>query len=464
MKGIVLENIEKYKLIDKKDNVLIGLSGGPDSVFLFHILKDLRKELDFNLHIAHVNHGIRGKEALKDQIFVEDLAKQYNLPFYLKLADMDGYAREHNLSSEEAGREIRYDFFNEILDRLGGGKIAVGHNKSDQVETMLMRFFRGTGIDGLRGIEYKNNNIIRPMLNIRREDLENYLKENGLESRIDKTNLETIYNRNKIRLETIPHIEKNYNPNLIDTVFRSSDNFKEDSDFLESYTDEIYKKITKRSKDMVLIDKESFLKEHRSIRSRILRKIIENIKGDLQGITQQHIVNSLDFIEMGNTGKMIDLLEDIKVFISYDRIKVGKNIEIYKEDFCFDLVGEKTKIDELKIEVELEVMDIDKFKTFGQNPYIKYFDYDKIKSNLQIRNRRNGDVFQPFGMDGRSKKVKDFFIDEKVPRDERDKVLFLTENDNILWLVGYRINDNYKITESTEKVLVVKILRRISNG
>lgn len=465
MENIVLENIRKYNMIDKKDKVVIGLSGGPDSVFLFHILRILREKLDFTLHIAHINHGVRGKEALKDQLFVENLAREYKIPFYLKKADMDGYAREHNLSSEEAGREIRYDFFDEILRKIDGDKIAVGHNKSDQVETMLMRFFRGTGIDGLRGMEYKTGKVIRPMLNIDREDLENYLKEHNYKAMIDHTNLETIYNRNKIRLETIPYIEENFNPNFIDTIFRTSDNFKEDSDFLYKYTKKTYENMLKLDKEEeIILDKGKFQKEEKAIKSRIIRYSIEKLIGNLQGITQQHIIDTIDFINESKTGKSIDLLKEIKVILSYDDIIFSKKRIVDEKEYTYQLKERSNRIEELDIKIDLDIINIGDIEGFSKDKYIKYFDYEKIKGELSIRNRRAGDIFAPLGMKGRSKKIKDFFIDEKIPRDKRDKIPLLTDEENILWIIGHRVSEDCKVDSRTKKVLRVIYQGGYRNG
>ena len=186
MEDRVLKTIKKYNLIQEGEEIVIGLSGGPDSMALLYVLLDIREEIDFNIHIAHVNHGIRGKDALADEKFVEKLAKKINLPYYSKTVNMDKYAKEQGISSEEAGRKLRYGFFREILFKLGGGKIAVAHNKNDQAETLIMRFFRGTGIDGLKGMEYKNGDIIRPILGIERKEIEKYLLDRNIESRIDK--------------------------------------------------------------------------------------------------------------------------------------------------------------------------------------------------------------------------------------------------------------------------------------
>ena len=409
MKDVVLETIFKYQMIEKGDKIVIGLSGGPDSVFLFEMLRQLKDQLEISLYIAHINHGVRGKEARSDQDFVEEMSKKYNIPFYLKEADMNGYAKKHNLSQEEAGREIRYAFFNEILQELGGGKIAVGHNKNDQAETLLMRFFRGTGLDGLKGIEHRVNNIIRPILDISRAEIETYLKEENIASKIDKTNLETIYNRNKIRLETIPHIEKNYNPNIVETLFRSSSNFKEDGDFLSSYSKDVFLKLSRKEASKLSLKRQEFDKEHNSIKSRIIRQAIEEIKGDLNGLSQKHIEDSLCFIEKGQTGRGIDLIDGIRLVLNYDLVEISRDSGLKKDKYSYELEEGLTVIENLNMEIKLEIIDRDNFEENTKYPYIKYFDYDNINGSLQIRNRRNGDIFKPLGMNGKSKKIKDFF-------------------------------------------------------
>ncbi|MFS8542049.1 MAG: tRNA lysidine(34) synthetase TilS, partial [Tissierellales bacterium] len=188
MKEKVLDVIRKYNLIEDKDNILIGLSGGPDSMALLFVLLEIKEYIDFNIFIAHVNHGVRGKEALEDEKFVEELANRLNLPYFSKTVNMDEYAKIKKMSSEEAGRELRYEFFREVLSKIGGGKIAVAHNKNDQAETLLMRILRGTGLEGLKGMEYKKGDIIRPLLGIERKEIENFLKERNIEYRIDRTN------------------------------------------------------------------------------------------------------------------------------------------------------------------------------------------------------------------------------------------------------------------------------------
>jgi tRNA(Ile)-lysidine synthase len=455
MKERVLKNIREYNLIEDGDNVVIGLSGGPDSMALLYVLLEI-VEIDFNIYIAHVNHGVRGEEALADEIFVENLAKKLNLPYYSTQVNMNEYAKAKGISSEEAGRELRYGFFRKILNEIGGGKIAVAHNKNDQAETLLMRIFRGTGIDGLRGMDFISRDIIRPILNIERAEIEKYLEDKDIETRLDKTNLENIYSRNKIRLELIPYIEENFNPNIIDTLWRTSRIATIDSDFLEKHTEKIYNNMMKkRGKHSIILDRKLFLEEGRSIQQRIIRNSIIDINGSVQGITEKHIAYILNLFIDGDTGKSIDIIDNLIAKTSYEELIIEKKRKVKKKDYLYEIPIEDTiYIGDLGLKVNTELTTVDNIDFNSIDSFTKYFDFNKINGKLYIRNRKNGDRFFPYGMEG-SKKIKDYFIDEKIPKDKRDEIPILIDNENIIWIVGYRISNLYKITECTEKVLKI---------
>ncbi|MCF6464563.1 tRNA lysidine(34) synthetase TilS [Clostridium sp. Cult2] len=460
MKDKVLKTIKEYKLIEEKDNIVIGLSGGPDSMALLYILLDIKEEMDFNIFIAHVNHGVRGQEALADERFVEALAKELNLPYYSKTVNMDKYAKEQGLSSEEAGRALRYGFFREILAKIGGGKIAVAHNKNDQAETLLMRFFRGTGIDGLKGMEYKSGDIIRPVLGIERGEIEKYLSDRNIETRLDKTNLMPIYNRNRIRLELIPYIEKHFNPNIVDTLWRISNNISIDSDFLDKYSKETFRKLVKKKENnSIILNGNLFVKEDKSIQQRVIRNCILDINGDLQGFTNRHIIDTLALFLEGGTGKSIDLINNIVAKTSYDDFVIEKKKDVEYRDFLYKIDFEGfTYIDDLQIGLNVKILPNKGIKANVKDKFVKYFDYDKIEGSLFIRNRKDGDRFIPYGMKG-NKKIKDYFIDEKIPREERDRIPIITDEKEILWIVGYRSSDKFKITADTKKVLMIELIK-----
>lgn len=460
MRDKVLECINKNNLIEPGDNVLIGVSGGPDSMALLYVLMEIKSIIPFSIYIAHVNHGVRGLEADMDEQFVKEEAQKNNIPYYSKRIDMEGYAREHKLSREDAGRILRYGFFRDIISSLGGGKIAVAHNKNDQAETVMMRFLRGSGIDGLKGMDYISGNVIRPILDISRFEIEDYIKLHKIETRLDRTNLETVYNRNKIRLELIPYIEEHFNPNLVDTLHRTSRIAQMDSDLLQEITLEKYQIVVKyEDKNSIILCKDNFLYQHEGIKFRIIRQCIQNLSGKLQGVTEAHVRNVVELFK-GETGKKINIANGIVAKTSYDDLIIKINENEIVSSFNYKIpTGERIYIKELDTYLESLVLPIDKVQLNFNERFIKFFDYDKIKGDLYLRNRKLGDVFTPFGMRG-SKKIKDYFIDEKIPISHRDRIpLLVDDNNNILWIIGMRTSELYKITTETKNVLVVKYIK-----
>ena len=457
LKEKVLSIIKEYKLIKKNDNIVIGLSGGPDSMALLYVLLEARKELDFNIHIVHINHGVRGADADADQLFVQRQAEELSLPYYTKNVDMVGYGKEHGISAEEAGRKLRYGFFREVLSKVGRGKIAVAQNMNDQAETLLMRFFRGTGVDGLKGMEFIVDDIIRPILGISRKEIENYIERNGIPTVLDRTNLMPIYTRNKIRLELIPYIEENFNPNIINTLWRTSIISQVDSNFLEKYSKERYTDIVvKEDKDYIALNSKKFLREDKSIQQRIIRNAILEIDGSLQGISEVQVTSALSMFLINETGKEFHLSNNIVAKTSYERFILEKGKSDLENDFSYEIEMEGvTKFKELGSLIELRIVTREDLNNLYKDKNIKYFDFNMIKGNLRLRNRKAGDKFIPFGMKGR-KKIKDYFMDEKIPKELRDEIPLIVDEENILWVVGYRTNEIYRVTEETEKILEVK--------
>ena len=459
MKEKVLNNILEHKLIERGDNILVGVSGGPDSMALLYVLLDIKRDIEFNIYIAHVNHGVRGEDALSDELFVKSIGKTLDIPYFSREVNMNEYAKEKGISSEEAGRELRYSFFREILSNLGGGKIAVAHNMNDQAETLIMRFLRGTGIDGLNGMRFRNEDIIRPVLNINRSQIEHYVSENNIKTVLDKTNLETIYNRNKIRLNLIPYIEENFNPNIVNTLWRTSQTCISDSQFLEEYSEKRYNIVVKReSKSSIILHGDKFIEENKSIQQRIIRNCINKINGSLQGISEKHTSSVVNLFMNMETGKEIHLHNNIIAKTSYyDFIIEKANMDSKSIDYFYTIdINNITYLSELDYYFLWEVVSAENVKFKNNDPNIKYLDFDKIKGSMHIRNRKPADRFTPFGMKG-TKKLKDYFIDEKVSRELRDTIPLLVDEDTIIWVVGYRTNDLYKVTSNTKKILIVKL-------
>ena len=456
LKHKVLSTIKEYNLIEENDNIVIGVSGGPDSMALLYVLLDIRHLIYFNIYIAHVNHGVRGEEAKDDQLFVEKISKELNLPYYTKNVDMIQYGKEKGISSEEAGRELRYGFFREILGLHGGGKIAVAHNMNDQAETLLMRFMRGTGIDGLKGMELIAGDIIRPILGIDRKEIETYIEYNNIETVLDKTNLMPIYSRNKVRLELIPYIEEHFNPNIINTLWRMSKISSLDSKFLEDYSKKKYNIIVKKQdKHSIILDGDKFGDEDRAIQQRIIRICILKIDGSLQGISEAQISGVLNLFLLSETGKSIDLSNDIVAKTSYEDLIIEKRREREENSYLYNLsLSGINNFELLGYSFDIEVLYRDENFVMDKNKNTRYFDLDKVEGDLKVRNRLNGDKFVPFGMKG-TKKLKDYFIDEKVPKDLRDSIPLVVDNRDIIWVVGYRTNEMYKLTNDTKRILSI---------
>ncbi|MFA7533593.1 MAG: tRNA lysidine(34) synthetase TilS [Tissierellaceae bacterium] len=455
MKDKVVAVIKEHNLIEEEDNIVIGVSGGPDSMALLFCLLEFRKTTPFNIFIAHVNHGVRGEEARRDQLFVEKTAKDLDLPYYTIDVSMEQYGKEKGITAEEAGRELRYGFFREILKKQGGGKIAVAHNLNDQAETLLMRIMRGTGIDGLRGMFFKYQDIIRPILGIKREEIEKYIEENGIETVLDKTNLQPIYSRNKVRIELIPYMEENFKPNIINTLWRMSTIVSTDVDFLEEYTKREYNNLVNKGEGhSIIFNKEGFLNNHRSIQQRLIRNGILELRGSLQGTTEVQILKTLDLFLGETTGKEIDLSNGIVARTSYGDLIMEKQLVSSEKDYSYGLAVPSSLIIHNGYKFETKILERDFDLTFHGKGNVKYYDYDKVVGKLEVRNRKDGDRFVPFGMKGR-KKLKDYFMDEKVPRELRNKIPLIVDNENILWVVGYRTSELYKVTDDTKRILSI---------
>lgn len=454
----ILDNIVKYSMFDKGDKVIVAVSGGPDSICLLHSLYELREKLAITIYAAHLNHCLRGRAADMDEEYVKEFCHKLNIEFRSKRVDVNKLSKDKNISCESAGRKARYDFFYELKKEFNAQKIAIAHNANDQAETILMRIMRGTGLNGLVGIRPVRDKIfVRPLINITRSQIEDYCTLNNLNPRIDKTNLETIYSRNKIRLELIPYIQKNFNEDIIKTLNRLSDTIKADNDYLEAISKEKFKKYCDINKEKVIISKGAFV-EHKAIITRIIRLAIYNLCGNLYNLDKSHIYQIID-IQGTSTGKALNLPGNINVINNYGNIYIykTKNYSSKKETNTEYKLG--MGINELRDEnliVELSLLKNESIQNLKSNKLIKYFNYDKIKGEIVLRHKKDGDRFIPLGMNG-SKKLKDFFIDEKVIKYQREEIPIICFDNEISWIVGYRTSEVFKVTENTKNILQIKI-------
>ena len=461
MRDKVRDFIIENKLIEKGDKILVALSGGPDSVCLLNVLYSLKEDFHIKIGAAHVNHMLRGDEALADEEYSKSLCKNLNIEFYVKKIDIDKISKEKNISHEMAGREERYKFFETIKNNYGYNKIAVAHNANDQAETIIMNMMRGTGIEGLCGIRSKREGgIIRPILCLSREEVELYCSSNNLEPRIDKSNLENIYSRNKVRLDIIPYMKGNFNKDIINTLNRMANLIQVDNDFLEKETLNNFKVYCSNTRDALIISKEAFNLD-RAIISRIIRKAFFEFTGKYSNFEMKHIYDVIE-LSQNTTNKRIDLTNNVlaeniygdiylklkdNIIREYKEVVINKG-ELDNTDICYENYN-------VRFNIIINKNNID----FSKNVLIKYFDYDKIEERLVIRKRRNGDKMLPLGMKG-NKKVKDIFMDLKIPVDERDKIPVLCFDNEIAWLVAHKVSEKFKITKETKNIIKITFARK----
>ncbi|EQF44573.1 tRNA(Ile)-lysidine synthetase [Clostridioides difficile CD175] len=452
----VLSTINKHNLIQKGDKIVLGLSGGPDSVCLLHVLNRLKKDFNIEIYAAHLNHQIRGIEAQKDALYVSKLCEDMGIVFFVKSINVPKYCENEGLSLEEGARKLRYEMFYEIKDKIKANKIAIGHNLNAQAETVMMRIMRGTGLKGLKGIDYiRDNCIIRPILDVERNEIEEYCEAYNLNPRIDKTNLENIYTRNKIRLDLLPYMKDNFNSNVIESIVRMSNSLKSDNDYIEKEAEAKFREVSNiKEKGFVEINLDDFVCLHDAIKVRVLRNSIKHILGDTNFVDQRHIEDIMSLEDNSKVNKMLTLPRNIFVYRKKDSI-ILTNEEIVNEEieFYYNVPSNGfIKIKELKQIIETQVMSIDRYKSMKLDNSSKGFDFNKVKGGIVIRSRRQGDKIK---LAMGSKKVKDLFIDLKIPREERCKIPIITDSEGIICVGDYKISENYKIDENTKEVLKI---------
>jgi tRNA(Ile)-lysidine synthase len=455
----VKKTIKKFHMLESGDRVIVGVSGGPDSIALLHVLQQITKRYKLSLKVAHLNHGFRGKEAQKEAQFVEETAQKLGLSCEVKSFDVPAYKKKSSLSSQEAARVIRYQFLKEVKENCSAEKIALGHNANDQAETMMMWLLRGTGVKGLSGIPpVREGVIIRPLIETTREEIETYLKEEGIPFVIDSSNQKNDYLRNRLRNELFPLLEEHYNPRLIKNLVQTSYNISRENEYIEDIANELLDDITAPGTDgSLVIDSKKLLALSPVIQLRCVRGVLEQVKGDLRRIGSIHIYAILKIASSDSPHKVLKLPGGIRVEKSYHHLTV-KYHQTDQPSFNYRLtsIPGRMRIEEIEKEMHFKMLEGGDNCINKENHDIAYLDGGKALLPLTIRNVRPGDRFQPLGMKG-EKKVKDFFIDEKVPMTERKRVPLLFFGDVLGWIGGMRINHRLRVTKRTKKVLRVEI-------
>ena len=438
--------IEKNKLFEKNEKLVVGVSGGADSVCLLSLLCKLKEEMNFQITVVHVNHQIR-EEADKDADFVRALCEKNKVEFVLRKYQVNSLAKEWNMSSEEAGRKVRYETFSEVLGE-DLGKIVVAHNQNDVAETVLFNLFRGSASAGLSGIKPMNGNIVRPLLCFSRDEIEAYLKEINLEYCIDQTNLTDDYTRNKIRNHILPYAEENIVKGSTSHIYATAAFLREQEEYLEEETERNFHKVANLSEEgtTLKIIGEEFLKLHGFMQKRVVYKAIEQLAKSRKDITSKHIDGVINLFHKEGM-KCTDLPYNLQAKSSYKDVSIGIKEKDLEEKI------EERPLEEAK-EFTFRVFSAKMPDTIPEKQYTKWFDYDKIEGTLTVRSWREGDYLTV--LNGKHQKsLHRYFIDEKIPKDERDKILLVTQGSHVLWIVGRRISDHYKLDENTKQIIEI---------
>ncbi|NOX19634.1 MAG: tRNA lysidine(34) synthetase TilS [Chlorobi bacterium] len=441
----IIRFVKSAALLEEGENVLIALSGGPDSVFALSFFVKFRRRFKINVFAAHVNHNLRGKDSDDDELFVKNLCGKMNIPLSVTGVDVKKFKAEEKFSTEEAARILRYEALHKSAENFGCSKIITAHTSGDNTETVLLNFTKGTGLSGAAGIPVKRGKIIRPLLSVEKSEILSYLKENEIPFRVDKTNEENDYQRNYIRNEIIPRLKK-INPSLNETFFKSSNVFRNAKNIVDSVIEKNYEKYAAVKKGELKISTALAEKEGKEI-------FLETVKFAVErnfGIALQYaaLINLFELIS-NQTGKSVKIEKSVVAVKERSGLVLFKNKK--KKPFAqIELsLGDSVKVNGFEIKISKAEKFGGKFKPKKNGEIISA---DKIKGKFILRRWKKGDSFRPLGMRG-TKNVSDFLTERKIDSAKRKEILVLTNDNKIVWIVGLRIDDRFKITEKTKKAI-----------
>jgi tRNA(Ile)-lysidine synthase len=494
----VLDFIQRYSLISPEEIVVVGVSGGADSVCLLHVLAKCQKELGIKLHIAHLNHQLRGAESEADAEYVSNLAGSRGVPITIDRQDVAAYRTERNCSIEEAARELRYAFFARVAREVRANRIAIGHTRDDQVETILIHILRGTGITGLCGLapcspmaydsqgtslRAKRSNllVIRPLLDITRGETVSYCQEYQLEPRIDSSNLSPSFFRNRLRLHLLPLLRQ-YNPSIDQALLRLADIAKEDSALIEQQASGLWDEVARQENNAIYLDKKLIASLPIALQRHLLRAAVTKLAGDVRDIEASHIEAARSLLNKP-TSKRISLPHGLICHGGYDELMITKLPSVIASEarqsqippcpfpplsgeFPLKVPG-KTVFPGWKVIASIVRERAASLSSQGalstnertyQGNLVAHFDLQKIGTALFVRQRQPGDRFQPLGMN-MPKKLYDFMVDAKIPRSWRNHIPIVCSPQQIVWVVGWRIDDRVKTTEASQKILRLEFIK-----
>jgi len=459
----VHNTVISHRMLQSGDLVVVAVSGGPDSVALCYLLHRLRHSHQVELVVAHVHHGLRGAEADQDALFVHNLSHQLGLPVVEQRLEVRTWQREHGGSLQMAARALRYQCLHQVMAEKRASKLALGHNADDQAEEILLRILRGAGQRGLSGMAPCNRKgVIRPLLECHRHEIMAYLEDNGLAFRQDSSNLKPWCQRNLLRLELLPQLQQVFNSNLSATLLRTSKIFREEEDFWESHLASwMHEHSLNQGDGEIRFPIRPLLEAHPAMQKRLLRRVVQEVKGDLREFGFHHTEILLQLCQSPAANRQLDLPGAVRAEKNYDWVTVTLQPETV-EDFTFRISDQGLHpFPSLNRSMKVELLASDMPVEFNHDPNEAIMDLDRVSFPLTLRSSTPGDRFRPLGLRG-SKKLKDFFIDAKVPKSQRRQIPILCSNDHIIWVVGHRLDDRVKVTSNTSRVLRLSYLEGLA--
>lgn len=447
----ILKFIDQHKLIAENDYVLLGLSGGIDSVFALHFLIKYKNRFNINVSAVHINHGLRGTESDADQKFCEKLCEQLNVKLFTETVDVNQESRQKNISTEEAARNLRYNVYGKIAKENNCTKVITAHNLNDNSETVLLNLLKGSGIKGLSGIPIQRGNIIRPFLCVSRDEITGYCEQENLEYRIDSSNDSNDFERNFLRNEILTRIMERFGDSVHENISRTSGHLKSLNTFLLNNSEIVSKNYVTRTENGIEIKNELFNENEIVCGSVLMNLFYTDLKIEFTHDDFKH----LSMLSKAQTGKTVHLKDDWAASSERGKIVICKNEDaVFKEMEIH--VGEHVEYGKLLIGIDSVVKD--DFQ-LSEDDFTEYIDADNLGDIFILRKWNPGDRFQPLGMTD-SKKVSDFLTEQKISSVEKASYPVMINNNNIIWIPGLRINERCKITESTKKVLKLWLKNR----
>ena len=470
--------IQKYHMLTCGDKVIAGVSGGADSVCLFLMLLELREKIGFDLIAVHVHHGLRGEAADQDQRFVEALCEQHRIPLEIFRVNLESIAKKRKQSLEEAGRMVRREAFDSVCQKYGGNKIALAHHQNDNAETLLWNLSRGTGLDGLGGIRPVNGKFIRPLLCMNRKEIEEYLAKRKQSYCIDETNAETDYTRNKLRHLVLPILEEQVNSAVVRHMNETMEQIWELQEYMQEQVEAAYQECVQEHFEKacwIQIQQKSFETFPELIKKMVIRKGMEQVGGKKRDLSHKHVDVMMELMNK-QVGRTLDLPYEMHAKRNYEGIRLEKQrtysfgeekkAEIMQECMSELNIPGETILADRNLKLRCKILEKPKnlsIKDIPQKIYTKWFDYGIIKSSLYIRTRQAGDTIV-IDEKGHQKKLKNWFVDEKIPKEVRDSQLLLAENNEILWVLGHRMSQAYQVKQSTKWILQIEVETYKSDG